>query len=34
MARRIADVGDLWSDMLGRKLSLRQPIERLRRMSA
>jgi bifunctional non-homologous end joining protein LigD len=31
MVRRVAEVGDLWSDMRGR--SLRRPIGRLRRMS-
>jgi len=30
MAKRIADVGDLWSGMNRRKLSLRQPMKRLR----
>jgi bifunctional non-homologous end joining protein LigD len=29
MARRIAGVGDLWSDMLGRGQSLRRPMEQL-----
>jgi bifunctional non-homologous end joining protein LigD len=32
MARRIADVGDLWSDMLRRKRSLGRPMEKLRRL--
>jgi len=32
MARRVADVGDVWADMRKRKRSLRRPIERLRRM--
>ena len=32
MNRRIAAVGDLWSDMLRRRRSLRQPIERLRKL--
>jgi bifunctional non-homologous end joining protein LigD len=32
MARRVADVGDLWSDMARRKRSLRRPMEQLRRM--
>jgi bifunctional non-homologous end joining protein LigD len=32
MAGRIAEVGDLWSDMRRRKRSLRRPIEQLRRM--
>jgi bifunctional non-homologous end joining protein LigD len=31
MAERVADVGDLWSDMRRRRRSLRGPIERLRR---
>jgi bifunctional non-homologous end joining protein LigD len=31
MAGRIADVGDLWSDMLKRRRSLRRPMEQLRR---
>ncbi len=34
MAQRISDVGDLWSEMLRSKRSLRKPIERLRQMSA
>src|SRR5438552_4978787 len=32
MAQRIVDVGDLWSDMLTSKRSLRKPIERLREL--
>jgi len=32
MNDRIAAVGDLWSDMLKRKRSLRRPIERLRKL--
>ena len=32
MAARIGDVGDLWSDMLRRKRSLRRPMEKLRRL--
>jgi len=32
MAQRIADVGDLWSDMLKSKRSLQKPIERLREL--
>jgi bifunctional non-homologous end joining protein LigD len=32
MARRIADIGDLWSDMLRRKRSLRQALHRLKDM--
>lgn len=32
MNNRIAAVGDLWSDMLKRKRSLRRPIERLRKL--
>jgi bifunctional non-homologous end joining protein LigD len=32
MASRIAEVGDLWSDMRRRRRSLRGPLERLRRM--
>jgi bifunctional non-homologous end joining protein LigD len=32
MARRAEKVGDLWSDMLRRRRSLKRPIERLRRM--
>ena len=34
MAARVADVGDLWSDMLKKKRSLTRPIERLRSLSA
>jgi bifunctional non-homologous end joining protein LigD len=32
MAARIAEVGDLWSDMRKRKRGLRQPIEKLRKL--
>ena len=32
MAKRIEKVGDLWSDLLKTKRSLRLPIERLGRM--
>jgi bifunctional non-homologous end joining protein LigD len=32
MAGRVADVGDLWSDMPRRRQSLRRPIERLTRL--
>jgi bifunctional non-homologous end joining protein LigD len=32
MAQRITDVGDLWSEMLRSKRSLRRPMERLRRL--
>jgi bifunctional non-homologous end joining protein LigD len=32
MAQRVDKVGDLWSELLTRKRSLRQPIERLRKM--
>jgi bifunctional non-homologous end joining protein LigD len=32
MAARVADVGDLWSDMRKRKRPLRGPMEKLRRM--
>ena len=32
MAARIAEVGDLWSDMLKRRRSLRRPMERVRRI--
>jgi bifunctional non-homologous end joining protein LigD len=32
MAQRIAEVGDLWSEMLRSKRSLRRPIERLRQL--
>lgn len=32
MARRIADVGDLWADMRKRGSSLRRPLERLRQL--
>lgn len=34
MNERIDRIGDLWSDMLGRKRSLRRPIEKLRRLYA
>lgn len=34
MARRIADVGDLWSDLGRRKRSLRRSMEKLRRLYA
>jgi len=33
MAQRIAEVGDLWSDLLTSKRSLRKPIERLRQLN-
>lgn len=33
MAQRIADVGDLWADLLRKKRSLRGPIERLKKLS-
>jgi bifunctional non-homologous end joining protein LigD len=33
MARRIAGVGDLWADLLRKRRSLRQPIERLKKLS-
>jgi bifunctional non-homologous end joining protein LigD len=33
MAQRIANVGDLWSDMLKKKRSLKRPIERLRNLT-
>jgi len=33
MAQRIADVGDLWSDMLKKKRSLKRPIERLHKLT-
>ena len=32
MEKRIADVGDVWSDMRKRGRSLKRPMERLRRM--
>lgn len=32
MARRIAEVGDIWSDLRTRKYSLRRPIARLKRL--
>ena len=34
MAQRVADVGDLWSDMLKKRRSLKRPIERLQKLSA
>ena len=34
MAQRISEVGDLWSDMLKKKRSLKRPIERLKKLSA
>jgi bifunctional non-homologous end joining protein LigD len=34
MAQRISAVGDLWSDMLKTKRSLKRPIERLQKLSA
>lgn len=34
MAQRIADVGDLWSDLLKTKRSLQRPIEKLEKLSA
>ena len=34
MAQRISAVGDLWSDMLKKKRSLKRPIERLNKLSA
>jgi len=34
MAQRIAAAGDLWSDMLMKKQSLKRPIERLQKLSA
>ena len=34
MARRVSDVGDLWSDLRRRKRSLRRPMEKLRRIYA
>jgi bifunctional non-homologous end joining protein LigD len=33
MAQRISVAGDLWADMLKKKLSLKRPIERLRKLS-
>jgi bifunctional non-homologous end joining protein LigD len=33
MGQRIADVGDLWVDLLRKKRSLRRPIEQLRKLS-
>jgi bifunctional non-homologous end joining protein LigD len=34
MAQRISAVGDLWSDMLKKKRSLKRPLERLKKLSA
>jgi bifunctional non-homologous end joining protein LigD len=34
MAGRMDDVGDLWSDMLRRKRSLRRPMEKLQRLNS
>jgi bifunctional non-homologous end joining protein LigD len=34
MSQRVADVGDLWSDMLRSKRSLVKPIERLKQLNA
>jgi bifunctional non-homologous end joining protein LigD len=34
MAQRLAEVGDLWSEMLRSRRSLRRPIERLRQLSS
>jgi bifunctional non-homologous end joining protein LigD len=34
MVQRVAEVGDLWADMLKTKRSLKRPIERLRKLSA
>ena len=34
MAQRVAEVGDLWSDMLKKKRSLKRPIERLKKLTA
>lgn len=34
MAERVAEVGDLWSDMLKKKRSLKRPIERLKKLTA
>ncbi|HEX6718124.1 MAG TPA: non-homologous end-joining DNA ligase [Pyrinomonadaceae bacterium] len=33
MAQRISSVGDLWADMLKKKLSLKRPLERLSKLS-
>jgi bifunctional non-homologous end joining protein LigD len=33
MAQRIADVGDLWADLLRKKRSLRRPIEQVKKLS-
>ena len=33
MAQRVADVGDLWSDMLKKKRSLKRPIDQLKKLS-
>jgi len=32
MAQRIADVGDLWADLLRKKRSLRRPVEQLKKL--
>lgn len=34
MAQRVAEVGDLWSDMLKQRRSLKRPIERLKKLTA
>ena len=34
MAQRVAEVGDLWSDLITSRRSLRKPIERLRQLNA
>ena len=34
MVQRVAEVGDLWSDMLKKKRSLKRPIERLKKLTA
>ena len=34
MAQRISAVGDLWSDLLKKKRSLKRPLERLKKLSA
>ena len=33
VAQRVAEVGDLWADLLKKKRSLRRPIERLKKLS-
>ena len=33
MAQRVAEAGDLWSDMLKKKRSLKRPIERLKKLA-